>query len=68
MNTSPSQLVAQAVAEAAPSFPPPKRADLYDALSELSRDPDISSGAMKTAHAIREAESAQILFKAIVTK
>lgn len=68
MNPSPSHIVAQAVADAAPQYPAGKRADLYDALATLATDAVIREGAEKTAAALREAESAQILFKHILSK
>lgn len=63
-----SHILAQAVAQVAGDLPPGKRADLYDAVGTLSQDPEIAESAKTTAQAIREAESAQLLFSKILSE
>jgi len=65
---TPTQLVAEAVWNAAENSPVSRRADLFDGLADCTAhlDEKISSTARAAASALREAEASQLLLKQII--
>lgn len=73
MTPAQSQVAIRTLVEAAlptlPTLPPGQRADAYEGIEVACRDlaPDLADAAKATASTIREAESAQLHFQALLT-